>query len=272
MSTKVYEGIMITRFLPYLFFVLLTPAIVFGQLREGSYLKIDYLKVENSDSEQFLQGMKSEMKKLQEQRVNEDEIIYWRLYKVIYPGNKANDYNYVTVTTATSLNPFENESTIVGEGVDNEQYASVVTSLYPYHKNIFSELWIVRNSIQADSANKEPARFVSMDYMNVTPGREFEYRMLEDEIASPLHRERMNMDQMDKWEMYELLLPGGTEYGYNFATGNFFKRLWHIEFGLTEELIKRTHTDTDVTSVLEQIEDTRNLVQNEMWEIVDYIH
>jgi hypothetical protein len=263
---------MTTRFLPYLFFLFFAPVILFGQLKEGSYLKIDYLKVENSDYDQFLEGMKSEMKKYQEQRVNEDEIIYWRLYKVTYPGNKTDDYNYVTVTTATSLNPFENESTIARETDDNDQYATIIRSLYPYHKKINSELWVVRNSIQADSENMEPARFVSMDYMNVTPGREFEYRMLEDEIASPLHRERMNMDQMDKWEMYELLLPGGTEYGYNFATGNFFNRLWHVEFGLTEELIKRTHTDTDVTSIFEQIEDTRDLVQHEMWELVDFIH
>jgi len=263
---------MITRFLILFIIPLFVPVMIFAQLQEGTYLKIDYLKVDNSEFEPFLNVMKSEMKKLQQQRINNDKIIYWRLYKVSYPGNRSSAYNFVTVTTATSPDPFENESMIMRDDKSNEQFVQIIRSLQPFYTNINSELWIVRNSIQSDSLNMGPARYVTMDYMEVAAGREFEYRMLEDEIAAPLHRERMNIDRMDKWEMYELIVPGGTKYGYNFATGNFFNRLWHIEFGFTEDLINQTHPDTDITSLLDQIVNTRDLVQHELWELVDFVY
>ncbi|MGF1670037.1 MAG: hypothetical protein ACFCU6_06290, partial [Balneolaceae bacterium] len=161
---------------------------------------------------------------------------------------------------------------VIGRAVRENELVKAFRSLRPNQKKIHSEIWIVRNTLQADPENKEPARFKAMDYMNVASGRDFEYRMLEDEIARPLHQERMNLDRMDKWEMYELILPGGTEYGYNFATGNFFKRLWHVEFGFTEEIIRTTHPETDITSLFDHIAATRDLVQHEMWELVDFVY
>ncbi|MGF1669567.1 MAG: hypothetical protein ACFCU6_03895, partial [Balneolaceae bacterium] len=90
----------------------LIPFTASAQLDEGNYLKIDYLIVDNSKEDQFLKTMKTTINDLQKKRVNNNEILYWRLYKVIYPGSRDTQYNYVTVSSATSINPFENESVI----------------------------------------------------------------------------------------------------------------------------------------------------------------
>jgi len=128
-----------------------------------------------------------------------------------------------------------------------------------------SELWSVRNTM-TDNMDDEPSNYLMMAYMHVKLGRELEYQMLEDEVAKPLHESRMENDRMDDWEMYQLITPGGIDYGYNFATGNYFNELSHIEFGFNEELIKTQNPDVNVMEFFEQIWSTRDLVISELWQ------
>ncbi|MEX0994839.1 MAG: hypothetical protein WD599_04870, partial [Balneolaceae bacterium] len=145
-------------------------------------------------------------------------------------------------------------------------------SFFDLDRNIMhSELWRVTNSLKQDDKEfNEPSRYLMIDYMEVALGREFEYQMFEDEVAKPLHEERMNLDRMDAWELYQLVMPGGLNYGYNFATGNYFRSLEHIEFGFTEELIRKTHPEVNIMEFFETIFETRDLVQSELWELVEY--
>jgi len=258
-----------SRFLNLFLFVFVLHGVCFSQLNEGSYIKIDYIDVIASNEKKFIEKVSSDLKSVQNSRVNNNDLIYWRLYKVVFPGSRDAGYNYVMVTAASSMDPFEEEilSTTVKPA---SNIGNAIAALKSLHDRQYSEIWVVRNALELDSDNT-PARFVTMDYMNVKPGKEFQYRMLEDEVAKPLHQERMNIERMDKWEMYELILPGGTDYGYNFATGNFFDRLWHIEFGFTEELINQTHPDTDIVSLTNQIAETRDLVRHELWQLVENV-
>ena len=166
--------------------------------------------------------------------------------------------------------PYEEE--ILSESVNpGSNIGNAIESVKSLYEKRYAEIWVVRNALQLDTEDNNPSRFVTMDYMDVKPGKEFQYRMLEDEVAKPLHEGRMNIDRMEKWEMYQLILPGGTDYGYNFATGNFFEHLWHIEFGFTEELINQTHPDTDIVSLTNQIAETRDLVRHELWQLIENV-
>ena len=133
-----------------------------------------------------------------------------------------------------------------------------------------SELWTVRNSLVSDMVTK-PSNYLMMDYMHVNLGRELEYQMLEDEVAKPLHEERMSNDKMEAWEMYQLMTPGGLHYGYNFATGNYFSDLDHIEFGFNEELIRSQNPDVNLSEFFDHVWSTRDLVKSQMWQLVDYV-
>jgi hypothetical protein len=118
--------------------------------------------------------------------------------------------------------------------------------------------------------DNEPSHFLMMDYMDVRLGRELEYQMLEDEVAKPLHETRLENNRMDDWEMYQLITPGGMDYGYNFATGNYFTSLSHIEFGFNEELIRSQNPDVNVMEFFEQVWSTRDLVISELWQRIEY--
>ncbi|MEX0771005.1 MAG: hypothetical protein WD035_09750 [Balneolaceae bacterium] len=240
-----------------------------AQSQQGAYLKVDYLLIEAEDTENFLYQLQNSRKLLRDNQMHEGEIIRWQFYKVIYPGSHGHDYNYISVTVANSLSAFETNPRL-RPGTGNRN--SGQPGFFELNGNIrHSELWRVKNSILKSDADLEtPSRYLMIDYMEVVPGREFEYQMFEDEVAKPLHEERMNLDRMDGWELYELIMPGGLNYGYNFATGNYFRNLEHIEFGFTDELIRQTHPDTDIMEFFETIFETRDLVQSELWELVEY--
>ena len=133
-----------------------------------------------------------------------------------------------------------------------------------------TELWKVENTLSAsaDSSNKQ-SKYVSMDYMKVVPGKSPDYLMLEDEIAKPIHEERMEQNIMNGWEVYSLITPGGVEYGYNFATGNFYDELKHLEYGFTNKvIIQAMGENADIPELFNTINTTRDLVKSELWKLV----
>lgn len=244
---------------------------IHAQSQEGAYLKVDYLSIEADETESFFNQLQDTWKLQKDQNIEEGEIIRWQIYKVIYPGSHLHDYNYVSVTVANSLSAFESNPRL-RETAEERDRKRQMMSFFDLDRNIMhSELWRVTNSLKQDDKEfNEPSRYLMIDYMEVALGREFEYQMFEDEVAKPLHEERMNLDRMDAWELYQLVMPGGLNYGYNFATGNYFRSLEHIEFGFTEELIRKTHPEVNIMEFFETIFETRNLVQSELWELVEY--
>jgi len=238
-----------------------------GQSFEGEYLHIDYLVVQPEAENEFLDHIQANWADQQSERLENEEISGWQLYKVRYPGNPDNRYNYVSVTSANSMTAFESLQTPVDmDSQSDHRQQALKSQISVAH----SELWRVRNSVTKED-DFQPSRFMMMDYMNVALGREYEYQMFEDEIARPLHEDRMELDRMNAWELYQLITPGGMNYGYNFSTGNFFNNLEHIEFGFTDELIRANHPEVNMMDFFQTIFSTRDLVQSSLWELIEYV-
>ncbi|MEX2600755.1 MAG: hypothetical protein WD355_03845 [Balneolaceae bacterium] len=248
-------------------FLMMVP--LYGQSAEGDYMQIDYFYVQPEGLDQFMEQVQGFWLEVQKERFEENEITGWHLYRVRYQGNREKIYNFVSVTSATSLSAYEDLYGSAEPDPDSENGEGLMA--WQLMKNIVhSELWRVRNSVLRDTS-MSPSRFKVMDYMDVGLGREYEYRMFEDEVARPLHEERMNLNTMNAWELYELISPGGIRYGYNFATGNFYNNLANIEFGFTDELIRDSHPDVNMVEFFEAIFSTRDLVESSLWELVQFI-
>jgi len=245
----------------------------FGQSSRNDYKKIDYIKVDQEYLDQFVQLAEEQLKPKVSSLIESNSFLSWSLYKVQYPGGKESGYNFVSVTTASSIDTF------------SEQFASVTAPDYVPEsvgtngQNQFgnissvmkSEIWKVENNIEADSLSG-PSKFMTMDYMNVAPGKSPDYLMLEDEIAKPIHIERIEDSQMDDWAVYSLILPGGINYGYNYATGNHFEKLGHVEFGFNDEIIKQAiGENSNIPELFNTIYTTRDLVKRELWQLVDHV-
>jgi len=253
---------------------LLSISTIFAQSQRNDYRKLDYIHVDQNHAEQFLSLAKQELKSNFAKLIDDGKIKSWRLYAVRYPGGEKSDYNYVSVTSATSLDDFDdNMSNITSidfvpqtvAGKSKEQLKSMCGL-------VKSELWKIENKITESDDVTVPSKYMTMDYMDVTPGKEYDYLMLEDEIAKPIHKERIDMDRMSGWEVYSLILPGGTEYDYDYATGNYFNKVGYIEFGFTTEVIKQAMGEnSNVSELFDTIYQTRDLVKTEMWELVDHV-
>jgi hypothetical protein len=239
-----------------------------AQSHQGHYMHIDYIKVEAGKSADFLSKITSSFLPIQEARKQNEKISDWFIYRVAYPGTQNSFYNYVVITISDNMSGFEDMDTQLEGSVSSAEQQRL---LQEYKENLIpnhSELWRIRNSIVSSNDSK-PSRYMVMNYMSVGQGYEFEYQMMEDEVARPLHEMRMERNIMNAWELNELIVPGGTEYGYNFSTIDYFDRLEHIEFGFTEELIRQTHPDTNINEFFDSINRARDLVRSEVWELVE---
>ncbi len=254
-----------------LFFFGIT-AISFAQTLRSDYKKIDYLQVDEDEISAFLKVTQNDLKSSYQKLVDSGDLKSWCMYAVQYPGGEKSSYSFVNIATSSDLNIVENSfSEIVTPNfIPSSASSKIAQRLDEIVAVVKSELWKVENIISGDSAAK-PSKFMTMDYMNVKSGKDPDYLMLEDEVAKPIHRERMSVNRMAGWEVYSLISPGGTQYGYNFATGNFFDKLEHVEFGFTNEVINQAMgEDTNIPELFNTIYNTREMVKIELWKLVDH--
>lgn len=242
-----------------------------AQAQEGDYMHVDYIHIAKSDIANFTVEIESHIKRLQQAKVDSGALNKWYMYKVAFPGSQNSVHNFVSVTICSNICSFEDLHVSISDHFSPDDYAQLISSyrnmMIPNH----SELWRINNSVMR-SDNMEPARYFSMDYMKVRSGMEYAYQMMEDEIARPLHEQRMENNAMEAWQLFSLVIPGGSQYGYNYATGNHFNNLKDFEFGFTDELIRQTHPNTNINEFFENIERTRDPVRIEIWELLDYVH
>ena len=241
-----------------------------AQNHQGKYMHIDYLHIDQKDAQSFEQNVEEFIKPIQIARIDSDKINEWYLYRVAFPGSRDTQHNYVVISISNDISGFEDISGQVAVSMHGEDTATIVNTYLELMLPNHSELWRINNSVLS-SENSKPSKFFLMDYMKVPSGMEYAYQMMEDEVARPIHELRMELETMKGWELFSLITPGGTEYGYNFATGNYFHYLKNIEFGFTEELIRRSHPDSNMSEFFDNIEETRDLVRSEMWELIDYV-
>ncbi len=255
----------ITLFASFLF-----SSVVYSQSHEGYYMHVDYLYVNSSDADTFENDVKDSVKPVHQARIDAEELKAWYLYRVAYPGTQNTYYNYVLISISDDISSFEDLRSQIRENYSAEEADELMEQYYQLLIPNHSELWRINNSVLI-SEDAKPSRYFGMDYMKVRPGMEYAYQMMEDEEARPVHETRMEIGAMKGWELFSLITPGGTEYGYNFATGNYYNYLSNIEFGFTEEVIRRSHPETNINEFFENIEHTRDLVRSEIWELVDYV-
>jgi len=262
------KKLIFSTFLILIFFTSLS----FSQTQRHDYKKVDYIQVDQDKSHQFIKMARELMKPAYQKMVDSGDIKSWKLYLVNYGGGKSSEYNFVCVVTVPEIRTIEEkfskvESLYFMPASSGQKDLGELASLSYL---VASEIWKVRSLMAQDTTETMPSQYLTMDYMSVDEGAGPEYLMLEDEVAMPLHQERAKKGQMAGWEVYSLVLPGGTEYGYNYATGNFFDHIAHVEFGFTREIINQALPGTDVQELLDTIYDKRDLVKSEMWELVTH--
>lgn len=242
----------------------------FAQNGQSTYKKFDYIRVDKEQLSTFMNLVKKNLTSAYQKLAENGKIMDWALYHAEYPGGEKNHYNFVSIVTTSDLASLEN----IFSSVTSIDYfpPEAQSGNTPTVENsvIKTELWKLENAIM-DSTGETPTKYIIMDYMNVTPGKNPDYLMLEEEVAKPIHEGRISKDKMNSWEVYSLLTPGGTKYGYNFATGNFYDKLEDLEYGFNEEIINQSMgSNVNIPELFDTIYSTREHVKSELWRLVTH--
>lgn len=241
-----------------------------AQDNEGLYMKVDYLEIDLQELSAFQNEVETVLIPVNEARIEAGSMENWSLYRVIYPGSQDTEHNFVAVSICSELCNNESLRDHLEEFNQRNNTASLLSDYYAIMTPNFSELWKINNSIVSDRDNG-PAQFLMLDYMNVGAGSEYTYQMMEDENAKPIHQYRIDNGDMEGWELFQLILPRGEEYGYNFSTANYYNDLKDVEFHFNEEVLRQSRPDADVAAFFQNVENVRDLVRSEVWELVTYI-
>lgn len=250
----------------------LITSISYSQSEQSEYLKFEYIKVKPENALQYMEYMRNTWLPVYQQQVKAGNIHSWRLYRVFTPGGADGKYNFITVTSASGLEDYEAmrpRETLAMNKNSKGAISKIMEEANGIRTIMYTELWKAMNSMLPEGEAPHQAKYMMVDYMMVAPGKEYDYQMLEDEIAKPLHQERSSQGTMAGWELFSIITPGGSNYGYNFATGNYFNELKDIEFGFTEDVIQSAMPGTDIPELFDTIFSTRTLVQSQVWELVE---
>ncbi len=239
----------------------------YSQTREGAYLNVDYLKVDTKDLSAFEEFVKTEWKSVYKSEIAEDRINGCYFYRVEYPGGQLNDYNYVLVRTFSDLNKILESKERFREKLASRK-GNLMKKTLDLVDHQYSELWRTEAGI-VDTTDENLSKFAVINFMRVEPGKEPEYLALENDIARPLHEERIAQNMMHGWQTYSLLKPGGVEYNYNFATADYYNNLKNIEYVFTNDIVQSVMPNANITETLEAMYITRDIVRSELWKLID---
>ena len=241
--------------------------ISYAQTEDGAYLNIDYLKVETEKLTDFEQLVNSEWTPILESEVNAGAMTGSYFYKVVYPGGNLSKYNYVLVRTYQNLDDVTSPKRRLNELLSGENgLLSKSLALADYQ---YSELWKTEAGVMS-VMDPEPGEYAVINFMRVKPGMENQYLALENDIARPLHEERIQQDMMHNWRTYSLLKPGGVGYDYNFITADFYDNVSNIEYGFTNEIMQSVMPRANFTETMNAIIDTREIVNSELWQLLSF--
>jgi hypothetical protein len=174
------------------------------------------MKVENQA--EYLEVEKI-WKKIHEERLKENKIIGWVVYKVMFKTAE-DPHNFVTLTMYNAFSKLD-------KGIPDK----ILKAAYPekseddwkaFYDRTYKSRKVITSSIfyQQLSCAKGPDRF-SKFYMineiNVKPDKSMEYIKIEEEIYKPLYEEAIRNSNRTAWSLWEKWQGNMKDFQYGLA-------------------------------------------------------
>jgi hypothetical protein len=243
------------------------PAAAQGQ----AIVTVDYMKVAPGQDDAYLQVEQKMWKPIHEARVKAGNALGWYLYRVASPSGTLVDHNYVTVAIYSSFeateNPFSNE--LLAKIVPAQSAAEFMKKTLASRDLVRSELWGTITTTPERPLAK-PARFLNVQYMKVPIGGDAAYLEIE-KLWKKMHDVRIKEGTLANWGVYGRILPGGSDYPYNYVTADGYSHYKDI-FGLDfPTVLQKAALGMSANELGERTEKARDLVRGEVWELIDYV-
>lgn len=253
-------------------FLCLPSNLALGQESQSVYVQLDYMKVPPGGGAEYLAMEQEIWKAIHQERISRGLLTLWALYSVPFAPADA-DYDYVTVNVFDDLSKLENTfaEEIVQTAHPDADLDAMMQRTESARAILHSEVWQLVDAVQAG----EPSNYLVVNYMSVPEGGGEAYLAMEQEIAKPMHQVRIREGMMDNWELYQLMLPGGTSVPYNYATVDSYENIGDLGQGFATEAIAGQAypgvSQQQVEMMWEGIPSTRSIYKSALWQLLDSV-
>lgn len=234
------------------------------------YVVLDYMKVAPGKTDEYIRMERENWKPFHKERVANKRLVAWAIYGVSYTAETERQYDFVTVNVYDSFGGIDGGTGLeemfrrVNAGKDAPRLIAQMTAA---RQVVRREVWHLLDETIPRTTPAIPSKYIEVDYMRSKPNGN--YVDVEQKLWKPIHQERVKDGSLDGWALYELTLPGGTLYPYDYATVNSVSTLAAMENPFTEALFRRVHPNTSLTDIGNRTEAGRDLVRRELWVLVD---
>ncbi len=233
-----------------------------------TFVTTEQMKVAPGHDAAYL-DLEKAWKPVHEARVKAGLALGWYLYRVASPTGSSADHNYVTVAIYPNYAAMENpypqdlvQKVIAGKDMDAFNTKTLAARDY-----VRSETWQTEGFTPEPAA--KPAPFLRVEYMRVPGGGDAAYAEIEKQWRK-IHDVRIKDGIMATWGLYSRILPGGSDYPYNYATVSgytHFKDMNGLDFA---GLVQKAGLG-NATELGDRTAKARDLVKAEDWVLVDYV-
>lgn len=242
-----------------------------GQAPPTVFAEVRLIKVEPGKGSEFEKMMKETFKPVAQMRKQNGKITGWALYKVDFAGANE-EYNYATVHNYASWDktePNENIQDLLKAANPKADAAATMAKATGLFKIVREAIYYRVDNVQAKTP--APVKYLLINFMKVKDDMGDAYVKSEQEDWKPIHQILSDEGKRAGWSLWSLAYPGGTGNSHNYVTVDAFSNYGQLNQSGYQEAFKKAHPDQEMTPMFQKIGKTRDLLRDELWELVESV-
>jgi hypothetical protein len=231
----------------------------------SKYIQISYLK---SSSYDFLDMELSVWKPVRDKQIEMGDMEAWYLYKVKYPTGSNASYDFIAVNVYADWEQLGSN----GQDYFRQVHGDEADDLLASSDERGTEVWnqVLEFIGQAVEIEKEPSKYLQVNEMKVKPSEIKDYVNLELKYFKPFLSAKAKSGLMNNWSLYRCFMPNGEKYQSNFIIFEGYSKWNDVTTQNPSNLWRSIHGAIDFTEIQEKTAGIGVLINNELWELVDF--
>jgi len=123
--------------------------------------------------------------------------------------------------------------------------------------------------VPSGSTAPRQGKYLKVEFMQVKPGRGPEYRRLERNLWQPIHQARVDKGYILSWAVYGHHFPGASQE-YQYAVVTEYPSFEQLEDSKYPELFAEVEGREDYEEILQQTNEVRTLVRQDLWVLLEH--
>jgi hypothetical protein len=107
--------------------------------------------------------------------------------------------------------------------------------------------------------------------MKVKSGNEGKYMDAENNIWKPVHKQFVKDGSRVGWSVWQAVYPGGVGSDFQYATTDYLADFSKVGAADMEGAFSKAHSGKNIDQLMQETNDSRDLVRTELWRVVETV-